>query len=179
MAYKTVRLAPPHPRTKRPLSFPQAKCRALGLPQATHRSDSPHRTTSAINRKNFPPPCPGACGRGCAPVPNPTWGRGLSERSEFRSPNLRDRGKGAPLGPRPGAHGFGSFCRNKRTSSRVGRNPARIPPFCATMRPNGVFNQQREVSCLDSKPSVWCPSPSASCSSVCTSFPNSIFRPCY
>ncbi len=26
-------------------------------------------------------------------------------------------GAKAPLGPRPGANGFGSFCRNKRTSS--------------------------------------------------------------
>ena len=36
----------------------------------------------------------GACGRGCAPVPNLIVRRGLSERSEFRSPNRRDWGKG-------------------------------------------------------------------------------------
>ena len=43
------------------------------------------------------------------------WGRGLSERSEFRSPHHRDRGTGTPSwGPRPGANGFGFFCRNKR-----------------------------------------------------------------
>ena len=69
----------------------------------------------------------GACGRGCAPVPNSMWGRGLSERSEFRSPNKRDRGKGTPLGPRPGAHGFGSFCRNKRTSPCGGETPHSSP----------------------------------------------------
>ena len=44
-------------------------------------------------RHHMAPPH-GACGRGCAPVPNSIWGRGLSERSEFRSPHLRDRGKG-------------------------------------------------------------------------------------
>ena len=74
-------------------------------------------------------PCPGACGRGCAPVPRSVRGRGLSERSEFRSPNLRDWGKGTPLGPRPGANGFGSFCRNKRNLVVRGRNPARTPPL--------------------------------------------------
>ena len=35
-------------------------------------------------RQRMAPP-QGACGRGCAPVPNPSWRRGLSERSEFRS----------------------------------------------------------------------------------------------
>ena len=30
-------------------------------------------------------PPQGACGRGCAPVPKSSWGRGLFERSEFRS----------------------------------------------------------------------------------------------
>ena len=73
-------------------------------------------------------PFPGACGRGCAPVPNPMWGRGLSERSEFRSPKLREWGKGTPLGPRPGANGLGSFCRNKRTSSRGAETPR--APLC-------------------------------------------------
>jgi len=32
-------------------------------------------------------------------------------------------GAKAPLGPRPGANGFGSFCRNKRTSSCGGDTP--------------------------------------------------------
>ena len=44
-----------------------------------------------------PGPSPGASRRGCAQVPNPVLGRGLSERSEFRSPKLRDQGKGTPL----------------------------------------------------------------------------------
>ncbi len=73
--------------------------------------------------------CPGACGRGCAPVPSiPLWRRGLSERSEFRSPSNRDRGTGTPSwGPRPGATGFGFFCRNKRTSSCGGETPHATP----------------------------------------------------
>ena len=33
-------------------------------------------------------------------------------------------GAKAPVWPRPVAHGFGSFCRNKRTSACRGRNPA-------------------------------------------------------
>ena len=73
---------------------------------------------------------PGACGRGCAPVPDFILGRGLSERSEFRSPSTRDWGKGTPWGPRPGANGFGSFCRNKRTSSCGGETPREPFSFC-------------------------------------------------
>ena len=53
--------------------------------------------------------------------PEPIWGRGLSERSEFRSPNLRDRGKGTRRAT-TGANGFGSFCRNKRIR-RAGATP--------------------------------------------------------
>ena len=51
------------------------------------------------------PPPQGACGRGCAPVPNLMWGRGLSERSEFRSPSKWDRGKG-PRRATPGRPWF-------------------------------------------------------------------------
>ena len=85
----------------------------------------------------------GACGRRCAPVPNPMWGRGLSERSEFRSPNLRDRGKGTLLGPRPGAHGFGSFCRNKRTSACGAEPPQELFPNLSF--PTFVIGIQRLV----------------------------------
>ena len=50
------------------------------------------------------------------------WGRGLFERSEFRSPNLRDRGKGtrAPmvLGPFAETKGF----------RRAGAKPRKILP---------------------------------------------------
>ena len=56
---------------------------------------------------------------------NPIWGRGLSERSEFRSPNIRDRGKGTRRAT-PGRPGFGSFCRNKRTSA-CGAEPPQNP----------------------------------------------------
>ena len=36
----------------------------------------------------------------------------------------------APEGPRPGANGFGSFCRNKRTSACGAETPQAPPPFC-------------------------------------------------
>ena len=53
------------------------------------RQDCPHpalsqRARERRTRQLLAPPH-GACGRGCAPVPKPMWGRGLSERSEFRS----------------------------------------------------------------------------------------------
>jgi hypothetical protein len=41
--------------------------------------------------------------------------RALFERSELRSHLIRGGGSGIPEGPRTGKHGFGSFCRNKRT----------------------------------------------------------------
>ncbi len=63
------------------------------------------------------------------------WGRGLSERSEFRSPHTRDRGAGTPWGPRPGATGFGSFCRNKRTSSCGAETPQSSSPRRAGATP--------------------------------------------
>ena len=71
-------------------------------------------------------PFPGACGRGCAPVPNPMWGEDcLSEASSAAL--TFGTGAKAPGGPRPGAHGFGSFCRNKRTSSRGAETPHSSP----------------------------------------------------
>ena len=59
----------------------------------------------------------GACGRGCAPVPNLFGGEDcLSEASSAAL--TFGTGAKAPEGPRTGANGFGSFCRNKRTSAR-------------------------------------------------------------
>ena len=49
-------------------------------------------------------------------------------------------------------------------------------PFCDTIRRDGVFNKQRVILCLDSKPSVWWLSPAALFSSVFTRFLNSIFQ---
>ena len=87
----------------------------------------------------------GACGRGCAPVPNSMWGRGLFERSAcpeqregtfnqqptaWKSRFLVSLGMTTErhrIGPRPGAHGFGSFCRNKRTSPCGGETPHSSP----------------------------------------------------
>ena len=39
-------------------------------------------------------------------------------------------GAKAPEGPRLGAHGFGSFCRNKRTSSCGAETPQNPPSLC-------------------------------------------------
>ena len=66
---------------------------------------------------------PGACGRGCAPVPPFLYGGEdcLSEASS--AAHTTGTWAQAPGGPRPGADGFGSFCRNKRTSSCGGETP--------------------------------------------------------
>ena len=44
-------------------------------------------------------------------------------------------GAKAPGGPRPGAHGFGSFCRNKRTSACGAETPQNPPPRRAGPKP--------------------------------------------
>ena len=69
-------------------------------------------------------PHQGACGRGCAPVPNSMWGRGLSERSEFHSPNKRDRGKG-PRRATPGRPWFWVLLPKQKDLVVRGRSPAR------------------------------------------------------
>ena len=69
-------------------------------------------------------PCSGACGRGCAPVPKPVWGRGLSERSEFRSPNSRDWGKGTRMAT-PGRPWFWVLLPKQKDLGVRGRHPAR------------------------------------------------------
>ncbi len=74
------------------------------------------------------PPPQGACGRGCAPVPNSMWGRGLSERSEFRSPSKWDRGKG-PRRATPGRPWFWVLLPKQKDRVVRGRNPASIPPL--------------------------------------------------
>ena len=53
------------------------------------------------------------------------WGRGLSERSEFRSPSKRDRGKGTPWGHARALMVLGSFAETKEPR-RAGAKP-RIP----------------------------------------------------
>ena len=103
--------------------------------------------SDAANGKRHPmAPPPGASGRGCAPVPKPIGWRGLSERSEFRSPSNRDWGTGTPLGPRPGAHGFGSFCRNKRTSARGAETPQTFPRRRAGPKPRDAAPALRKSS---------------------------------
>ena len=83
-------------------------------------------------RQRMAPPH-GACGRGCAPVPNSSWGRGLSERSEFRSPNNRDWGKGTRRAT-PGRQWFWVLLPKQKDLAVRGRNPARIPPLGARGR---------------------------------------------
>ena len=75
-------------------------------------------------RHHMAPP-QGACGRGCAPVPKSIGGRGLSERSEFRSPNLRDRGKGTRRAP-PGRPWFWVLLPKQKDLGVRGRNPAKL-----------------------------------------------------
>ena len=71
----------------------------------------------------------GACGRGFAPVPNSVWGRGLFERSEFRSPNSRDRGKGTRRAT-PGRQWFWVLLPKQKDLAVRGRNPAFLPSPC-------------------------------------------------
>ena len=86
-------------------------------------------------------PSPGAFGRGCAPVPKLLWGEDcLSEASS--AAHASGTGAKAPGGPRPGANGFGSFCRNKRTSSRGGETPQTPTPSICTAR---VIQKQAEL----------------------------------
>ena len=46
-------------------------------------------------------------------------------------------GAKAPGGPRPGAHGFGSFCRNKRTSSCGDETPQALLALLSSPTPIG------------------------------------------
>ena len=71
-------------------------------------------------------PCPGACGRGCAAVPKPLWGRGLSERSEFRSRDTEGLGQRHPEGHARAPMVLGPFAETKGPR-RAGAKP-RSPP---------------------------------------------------
>ena len=99
-----------------------------------------------VARHQMAPP-QGACGRGCAPVPNSIWGRGLSERSEFRSPNLSGPGQRPPKGHARAPMVLGPFAETKgprragpkpREHSPLGvrgRNPANIPTLRLSASP--------------------------------------------
>ena len=55
------------------------------------------------------------------------------------------------LGPRPGAHGFGSFCRNKRTSARGAETPQEPLSFCHSRKLFSGKSQGRSLCfCLSS-----------------------------
>ena len=84
---------------------------------------SPASDAANGKRHEMAPPH-GACGRGCAPVPKSIWGRGLSERSEFRSPSNRDRGKGTRRAT-PGRPWFWVLLPKQKDLAVRGRNPAR------------------------------------------------------
>ena len=67
----------------------------------------------------------------CSPAPsgvaapqsrNSSWGRGLSERSEFRSPRKRDWGKGTPWGHARAQMVLGPFAETKGPR-RAGAKP--------------------------------------------------------
>ena len=98
-----------------------------------------------VARHQMAPP-QGACGRGCAPVPNSIWGRGLSERSEFRSPNLSGPGQRPPKGHARAPMVLGPFAETKgprRAGPKPrnsplgvrGRNPANIPTLRLSASP--------------------------------------------
>ena len=96
-------------------------------------------------RHSMAPP-PGACGRGYAPVPNSIWGRGLFERSEFRSPHPSGLGQRHQEGHARAPLVLGPFAETPQSSPASrgaatpqvflpqvarGRNPARASsPFC-------------------------------------------------
>ena len=92
-------------------------------------------------RHQMAPP-QGACGRGCAPVPNSVGGRGLFERSEFRSPNSRDRGKGTRRAT-PGRPWFWVLLPKQKDLGVRGRNPAKPPPRCAGPKPRKTLPSRR------------------------------------
>ena len=81
-------------------------------------------------RHHMAPP-QGACGHGCAPVPNSSWRRGLSERSEFRSPSNRDCGKGTQRAT-PGRPWFWVLLPKQKDLGVRGRNPASTSPFLSS-----------------------------------------------
>ena len=111
-----------------------SRVKARDMPYAAWRGrqDCPHpalsqRAREKRKRQRMAPP-QGACGRGCAPVPKSIGGRGLSERSEFRSPNLRDRGKGTRRAA-PGRPWFWVLLPKQKDLGVRGRNPARTSPL--------------------------------------------------
>ena len=67
-------------------------------------------------------PPQGACGR-----QNPVGGEDCLSEASSAALNFGTGAK-APEGPRPGANGFGSFCRNKRISS-CGAETPQAPAF--------------------------------------------------
>ncbi len=74
---------------------------------------------------------------GAVPRSRPfSWRRGLSERSEFRSPHTRDRGTGTPLGATPGREWFWVLLPKQKDLVVRGRNPAiLLPSSCGADTP--------------------------------------------
>ena len=76
-------------------------------------------------------PSQGACGRGCALVPNLIWGRGLFKRSEFRSPHLSGPGQRHQEGHARAPLVLGPFAETKGPR-RAGAQPRKTPPLIRT-----------------------------------------------
>ena len=100
-------------------------------------------------------PLQGACGRGCAPVPNSICGRGLSERSEFRSPNLRDPGQRHPKGHARAPMVLGPFAETKepvlsraKEPRRGGTKPRILPPRRGGTKPRKHSSPLPLLSCI-------------------------------
>ena len=94
----------------------------------------------------------GACGRGCAPVPKlMCGGEDCPSVASSAALTFGTEAK-APKGPRPGAHGFGSFCRNKRTSScgaETPHDPLSTLPSFPMLLPDRVTHDSRTIRSFD------------------------------
>ena len=78
-------------------------------------------------------------GRGGAGVPNRLLGEGCLSRASSFAILFGTEAEG-PAGPRTGKHGFGSFCRNKRDSSRGRESPHRINKYSFTLTLAGALS---------------------------------------
>ena len=90
----------------------------------------------------------GACRRGCAAVPNFLWGRGLFERSEFRSPNHSGRQR-HPKGRAWAPMVLDPFAETKG-SRRAGAKPRKH-----SLSPCGGETPQSSLHSVPDKPDDW------------------------
>ena len=141
------------------VAAPLRSCRAVG--RVSRTGVTRHRNPSSDYATLIRPTTTGEAVKIALTLPSPR-GRGTKERASFwrhlmapaggaapRSRNLVGgedclseassaaltfgTGAKAPEGPRPGANGFGSFCRNKRTSA-CGADTPQDPPLAVRGR---------------------------------------------